>query len=99
MATLGVVCPSVIIILCIAAFLNSFAHITWVQHAFAGIRIAVLALIIKTVWGMIKKGVKDNFTGILFATTALAMICGLSSVIVVIVAALAGIIYKAVTKR
>ena len=98
-ATIGVVCPSVIIILCIAAFLNSFADIAWVQHAFAGIRIAVLALIVKTLWGMIQKGVKGWFTGVIFAVTVAAMICGFSSVIVVLVAAVAGIIYKAVTKK
>ncbi len=98
-ATLGVVCPSVIIILCIAAFLRNFSHIVWVQNAFAGIRIVVLALIIKALWGMIQKGVKDVFTGIIFAVTAAALICGLSSVIIVIVAAAVGIIYRVVMKK
>lgn len=98
-ATLGVVCPSVIIILCIAAFLNSFADIVWVQHAFAGIRIAVLALIIKTLWGMMTKGIKDIFTSLAFSITVASILCGFSSVVVVLVAAVAGIIYKAVTKK
>ncbi len=98
-ATLGVVCPSIIIILCIAAFLSSFSHIAWVQHAFAGIRIAVLALIIKTLFGMVSKGVKDIFTALVFGVTVAAILCGLSSVIVVLIAGAAGIIYKAVVKK
>ena len=42
-ATLGVVFPSVVIIVLIAAFLKSFAHIPAVGHAFAGVRAAVVA--------------------------------------------------------
>lgn len=98
-ATLGVVCPSLIIIMCIAAFLRNFSHIIWVQNAFAGIRIIVLALIIKSLWGMMKKGIKDVFTAIVFAVTTAAMICGLSSVILVILAAAAGIVYRTVTEK
>ena len=38
-ATLGVISPSIIIILIIAAVLTNFAENEYVQHAFAGIRI------------------------------------------------------------
>ena len=48
-ATLGVVLPSFLIIVIIATFLNNFMDIVWIQHAFAGIRIAVCALIASTV--------------------------------------------------
>ena len=48
-ATLGVIFPSLIIILIIASFLQSFADLSIVQSAFAGIRVAVVALIITTV--------------------------------------------------
>ena len=54
-ATIGVVLPSLIIITIIAAVLSSYAAIPWVQHAFAGIRIAVSALIASTVWSLAKK--------------------------------------------
>lgn len=37
-ATIGCVFPSLVIIMIIAAFINSFTHIVWVQHALAGIR-------------------------------------------------------------
>ena len=37
-ATLGVVFPSLLIIVALAGVITSFSHLTWVQHAFAGIR-------------------------------------------------------------
>ena len=43
-ATLGVIFPSIVIILIIATFLQNFADLAIVQSAFAGIRVAVVAL-------------------------------------------------------
>ena len=48
-ATAGVVFPSVVIITLIALILRNFMDILWVQYAFSGIRVAVIALIIKTI--------------------------------------------------
>ena len=42
-ATLGVVFPSLVIIMIIAAFIQNFAHLPAVQNAFAGIRVRVRA--------------------------------------------------------
>ena len=48
-ATLGLVFPSIVIILVIAAFLQNFMHIQWVVHAFNGVRAGVVALDRKSV--------------------------------------------------
>jgi len=48
-ATLGMIFPSVVIITLIAAFLQNFAHISAVGHAFNGVRAAVVALIASSV--------------------------------------------------
>ncbi len=45
-STLGIVCPSLIIIIIIASFIKNFLHIKWVLYAFAGIKIAVAGLIL-----------------------------------------------------
>ena len=58
LATLGVVSPSVIIITVIAMVLKQFMDIAWVQHAFAGIRVAVCALITASVIKLVRSGVK-----------------------------------------
>ena len=54
-ATFGVILPSIVIITVVASVLSNFADIVWVQHAFAGIRIAVSALIASTVWNLLEK--------------------------------------------
>ena len=57
-ATLGVVAPSILIITVIAMVLQNFMDIVWVQHAFAGIRVAVCALITISVVKLFKSNVK-----------------------------------------
>lgn len=94
-ATIGVIFPSIVIILIIAAFLQNFADLAIVQSAFAGIRVAVVALIITTVVKLIKSSIKD-YLGVIIAIIAfvISAFIGLSPVYVVIAAALTGFISK-----
>lgn len=94
-ATIGVVFPSLIIILTIASFLQNFADMAIVQSAFAGIRVAVVALIITTVIKLLKSSIKD-YLGIIIAilTFIISAFLGLSPVYVVIAAGLTGFIFK-----
>ena len=62
LATLGVVTPSVIIIMLIAAYLVNFQDNEYVQHAFAGIRVCACVLIINATIGFIQKTVIDVLT-------------------------------------
>ena len=57
-ATLGVISPSIVIIVLIAMLLENFMDIVWVQHAFAGIRVAVCALIVSSVVKLAKGSLK-----------------------------------------
>ncbi len=92
-ATLGMVFPSLVIISVIAAVLSNFADIPAVQHAFAGIRIAVCALIASAVIKLAKSNVK-NLTQIIIAVAAFVIIAvfGASPVVVVVAAAVAGLL-------
>ena len=94
-ATLGVIFPSIVIILIIATFLQNFADLAIVQSAFAGIRVAVVALIITTVVKLIKSSIKD-YLGVIIAIIAfvISAFIGLSPVYVVIAAALTVFISK-----
>lgn len=65
-AALGVVFPSYVVIVIIAAFIKNFAHLEAVTHAFAGIRIAVAALIVNTVVSLYKTSIKNFFGTIMF---------------------------------
>lgn len=92
-ATLGVVSPSLIIIVLIAALLSNFMDNQYVQWAFGGIRISVIALIINTVIDMWKKGVKDIRGYIVFLCAAGLLWCfKLSAIVIVILAAVSGFI-------
>ena len=73
LATLGVVFPSLVIIIVIAAFLRNFMHLAAVAHAFNGIRAGVTALILASVIKLFKGAVKDVPTRIIYiAVLALA---------------------------
>lgn len=75
-ASLGVVFPSVVIILIIAAFLQNFMHIAWVGHAFNGIRAGVVALILSSVVKLFKNAVKDIATGVIYAVVLALSVVG-----------------------
>ena len=94
-ATLGVIFPSIVIILIIASFLQNFANLAIVQSAFAGIRVAVVSLIITTVVKLLKSSVKD-YLGVIIAlaTFIISAFFGLSPVYIVIAAGLIGFISK-----
>lgn len=94
-ATAGVVTPSLIIITLIAAFIRNFSDIPWVKHAFAGIRVAVCALIVNAVAKLWKSGVRDAFGVVLFAASvAASVLFSVSPVPIVVLSAAAGILIK-----
>ncbi len=92
-ATLGIAFPSLVIITLIAGLLRNYAHIEVVRHAFNGIRVAVVALILSAVVKLWKTGVKNAMGVILFLMAFLAtVILGLSPIWIVVVAVAAGLI-------
>ena len=99
-ATLGVIAPSIVIILAIAMLLSNFAHIPAVQHAFAGIRAAVCALILNAVIKLIKSNIK-NIGGIIVCVLAffLVAVLGASPVFVVLGAGIYGIAQGGLSRR
>lgn len=94
-ATLGVVFPSLVIIMIIAAFLNNFAEFEIVKHAFGGIRVAVVALIISSIMKLWKSSIK-NYIGVAIAIAAFILggILKISPVYIVIAAGIVGVITK-----
>ncbi len=92
-ATLGVISPSIIIILLVAALLQQYMDNQYLQWAFGGIRVSVIALIINTVWDMWTKGIKNVRDYMLFGVAVLLLFLGnLSAITLVILAALSGFI-------
>lgn len=98
-ATFGVVFPSLVIITLIAAFLQNFADLEIVKHAFAGVRVGVCVLVFNAVVKLWKKAVIDIPTGIIFALVLLVTVfLDVSPVILVVAAGIAGIIVQGTRK-
>ena len=96
LATLGVVFPSLVIISLLAGVIEAFSHLVWVQNAFGGIRVCVCVLIANAVVKLYKKAVVDIPTFIIFLLVAAGSVfLPVSPVIFVLIAAVAGIILKA----
>ena len=99
-ATLGVVFPSLVIITVLAAFINNFSHIAWVQNAFAGIQVCVCVLIFNAVRKLLKKSVVDRRTGVIFVLVlAGGVLLHVSPVWFVLGAALAGVVLKSMEAK
>ena len=92
-ATLGVVSPSLIIITLIAMLLENFMDILWVQHAFAGIRVAVCALIGSSVIKLAKSNLKKWWHAALAVGAFIVVMFGLSPVYVVVACAVLSFIF------
>jgi len=91
-ATVAVVCPSLIIILAISTLLQNFAEFAIVQHAFAGIRAGVAALVVVTVVKLYKKSVKGAFgNGIFAASLILVALLDVSPILIVFAAVILGV--------
>lgn len=91
-STLAIVSPSIIIISLISRLLQNFAAYEIVQHAFAGIRIAVCVLIAVSLANLYKKGVKGAVGNAIFAASLLlTVLFHLSPVWIVLTAVLIGL--------
>ena len=99
-ATLGVIFPSIVIILIIASCVKNFSDIWFVQSAFSGIRVAVIILILNTIISMWKKSIKVPFDYVVFLLALIISFFNMASSVVVIVAsAFAGITYTLIHNK
>jgi len=94
-ATLGIVCPSIIIILLIANFISYFSDLVLIQNIFSMIKVAVSALIISAVIKLWKNSIVDKFTFTIFLLLfALILIFDTSPILILLISGLLGILKK-----
>ena len=92
-ATLGFVTVPLSLILLIAAFLKNFADLEIVNHAFAGIRVAVCGLIIGAIERLWKKSIINNVALILFSLIfVLTVVTDISPALFVVFAGVTGVL-------
>lgn len=95
--TAGMISPSILMITILCMFLNNFMENVWVQHALMGIKGVVCALMLNTVISLAKKSlVSPLCIGIGVVAMILAMFSNIPTVLIVICAAVLGILYEKV---
>lgn len=99
-ATLGMITPSIVIITIVAMFLKEFMSNVWLQHALMGVRGVVCALMINTVINLGKKSlICKSAWGIFAVIGLLALVTPIPTVVLVILAAIAGIVIDMADRR
>ncbi len=94
-ATLGVITPSLIIIVLIAALISNFMEIEWVAHALKGINVAVCILLVSAISNLWSKSIKNIASFVIFGIALiLSLFTGLSTVILVIIAGVLGVAFS-----
>lgn len=92
-ATLGMVAPSVAIITVVAAFLQSFMSSPILQHALMGIRGAVCALMLNTVYTLARKSLVSPASVVICAVAfLLALLTDIPTVLLIVLAGVAGVL-------
>lgn len=98
-ATVGVVTPSLIIIIAISMLLENLSAIQEVQNILSGIRVASCAMMMNTLIKLGKAGIKDWFGAVLFVSALVAsVIFNISPMWLVLIAIFAGIGYGRIRK-
>ena len=92
--------PSLVIISALAKVITAYAHLPWVQHAFAGIRVCVCVLIFNAVLKLVKGAMKDAWCwGIFGVILVLSLLTNLSPIVYVLAAGIAGVVLQNVRGR
>lgn len=93
--TLGVVSPSLLIIILVASVLRQFMSYPLVLHALSGVRIAVCAMMLCTVLTMARSSIKNGFGVLLFLLAfVLAVFTSFSTILIVLFGGILGLCYK-----
>ena len=90
-STIGIVCPSWIVITLIASSISRFSDIEWIQRAMKGIYVAVAALLARAVFTFGKKIITDFVTAGIAVGAFLAMsVWNVSGILIVLAAGIIG---------
>ena len=90
-ATVGIVCPSWLVITLIAGSISRFSEIEWLQRAMKGVYIAVAALLTRAVFTFGKKIITDGITAVIALAAFLAMtVWNVSGILIVLAAGFIG---------
>ena len=94
-STLGMVTPSLVIIMLVAACLENFMDNVWLQHALMGVRGIVCALMLNTVITLARKSLVDGFCCVVCGIVLLiCLLTDVPTILIVVISAICGIIFE-----
>lgn len=94
-ATLGIISPSIIIIIFIASLLSNFTDTNLLNHIFNGLNVCISALILSAVIKLWKSSIIDKFSFLIFLIVlTLSALFTLSPFILVIISGIFGVLKK-----
>ena len=100
LATIGVIIPSFVIIISIFHILKQFGSNIYVQYAFNGVRIGVVALIVKAFWIMFSQLKIDPLAiAVLLFSLVMITFAGASVLTVILCCVAAGVILTLIENR
>ena len=93
-ATLGLICPSLLVITLLSTILKTLQENVIFQNAFFGIRAAVIALILKTFIGMYKECPKNIFSYlIMILSFILVLFFDVNAIVLIVCSTIIGVLY------
>lgn len=99
-STLGVVIPSFVIIVLISLLFKKYMNNQIIENAFWGVRISVLALMIKALLNIYKQCPKKALSYIVAVVAFVAVgLFNISALIIIAVAAVVGIVYQQIAGK
>lgn len=99
-STVGVSLPSVIIIILVSFFINAFSNNVYIANAFKGIRAGVVVLILSACFKLFKQMDKNAINYIiLISAIVLSLVLSFSTVGIIIIGAIVGIVYNLIARR
>lgn len=99
-ATLGFICPSVIIISLLAGIIDIYADLEIVRNAFGGIRACVCILILNAVIRLWRSSIKNTFSLVIFVLVlAASVFFNINPVILILAGGVIGIIHGVAAGR
>ena len=98
-AALGIAFPSLLIILLIASLLYRFMDLPIVIHAFNGIRVAVAATVLHSAWRLVKSGVTDWLSALIFLAALILLLVGVNPIPIILGTAVVALITRMVRSK
>ena len=99
-ALLGIVIPPVLIMIGVVFVYNLLQNNPYMARAMMGVRAAVVPIILSTLIKLFKAGMKDVFCYLIaLGALALCLFTGISNVLIVVLGAAVGLLYREVKSR